>query len=215
VRALRLALDARAAAAARLSTAFWTAVAWLRLRAHGARIGRGLRVRGPLRLHGHRTGTIVIGRACRIQSGFAGNAVGGDGRMALWVGPGAVLTIGDHVGLSNATIVCLSAVTVGDGALVGGGSRIYDTDFHSLDAAERARPGNPGARRAPVTIGSRAFVGAHAVLLKGTEVGAEAVVGAGAVVRGSVPAGEVWAGNPAVPLRRPRAAVRAALEAVR
>jgi acetyltransferase-like isoleucine patch superfamily enzyme len=215
VRALRLALDARAAAAARLSTAFWTAIAWVRLRAHGARIGRGLRVRGPLRLHCHRTATIAIGRACRIQSGFAGNAVGGNGRMGLWVGAGAVLTIGDRVGLSNATIVCLRAVTIGDGALVGGGSRIYDTDFHSLDAAERGRPGNPGARRAPVTIGPRAFVGAHAVVLKGASVGAEAVVGAGAVVRGTVPPCEVWAGNPAVPLRPARAVGRAPLELAR
>jgi acetyltransferase-like isoleucine patch superfamily enzyme len=215
VRALRLALDARGVAAAHLSTAFWTAVAWVRLRAHGARIGRGLRVRGPLRLHCHRTATIAIGRSCRIQSGFAGNAVGGNGRMTLWVGAGAVLTIGDAVGMSSATIVCLRAVTVGDGALLGGGCRIYDTDFHSLDAAERARPGNPGARRAPVTIGSRAFVGGHAVVLKGADVGVEAVVGAGAVVRGVVPPGEVWAGNPAVPLRRPRALGRAPLEAVR
>jgi acetyltransferase-like isoleucine patch superfamily enzyme len=209
---LRLTLDAGGAAAARLSTAFWTAVAWVRLRAHGARVGRGLRVRGPLRLHCHRTASILIGRACRIQSGFAGNAVGGNGRMALWVGAGAVLTIGDNVGLSNATIVCLRAVTIGDGALVGGDSKVYDTDFHSLDAAERGRPGNPGARRAPVTIGPRAFVGAHAVVLKGASVGAEAVIGAGAVVRGIVPAGEVWAGNPAVPLRRGNRAGRAPLE---
>ena len=132
--------------------------------------------------------------------------------MALWVGAGAVLTIGDRVGLSNSTIVCLRAVTIEDDALVGGDSKVYDTDFHSLDAAERARAGNPGARRAPVTIGPRAFVGAHAVVLKGSNVGAEAVVGAGAVVRGIVPPGEVWAGNPAVPLRR---AYRAPLEAVR
>ncbi|MET0554022.1 MAG: acyltransferase [Vicinamibacteria bacterium] len=212
---LRLALDARGAMAARLSTAFWTAVAWVRLRAHGARVGRGLRVRGPLRLHCHRAGSIRIGRACRIQSGFAGNAVGGDGRMALWVGAGAVLTIGDGVGLSNSTIVCLRAVTIGDGALVGGDTKVYDTDFHSLDAAERARPGNPGVRRSPVTIGPRVFLGAHALVLKGADVGAEAVIGAGSVVRGVVPAGEVWAGNPAAPLRRSHRPRRAPLEAVR
>jgi acetyltransferase-like isoleucine patch superfamily enzyme len=212
---LRLALDAWAVLAAHLSTALWTAVARVRLRAHGARVGRGLRVRGPLRLHCHRRGAIVIGRACRIQSGFAGNAVGGNGRMALWVGADAVLTIGDRVGLSNATIVCLRSVTIGDGALVGGDCKIYDTDFHSLDAAERTRPGNPGARRAPVSIGARAFVGAHAVVLKGADVGEEAVVGAGAVVRGTVPPGEVWAGNPAAPLRRPRPRGWVPLEAAR
>ena len=60
-----------------LSTRFWTVVAYVRLRAHGADVGRGLRVRGPIRLHCHRTGRIRIGDSCRIQSGFAGNAVGG------------------------------------------------------------------------------------------------------------------------------------------
>jgi acetyltransferase-like isoleucine patch superfamily enzyme len=90
----------------------------------------------------------------------------------------------------------MSAVTIEDGALIGGGTRIYDTDFHSLDPAERARPGNPGVRTAAVSIGRRAFVGGHTLLLKGVRVGAESVVGAGSVIRGDVPEREIWAGNP-------------------
>ena len=197
MRALRLALAAAAAARAHASVAWWSLVARARLRAHGATVGRGLRVRGPIRLHCHRTGSIRVGDGCRIQSGFAGNAVGGGSRMAFWVGPGARLELGDRVGLSNSTIVCLRSVTIGDEALLGGGSAVYDTDFHSLDAEERSRPGNPGVRSAPVRVGRRAFVGGHSVLLKGTIVGEGAVVGAGSVVRGEVPPGQVWAGNPA------------------
>jgi len=200
--AFRVVLAAMAIARGRLSTALWSAVARARLRAHGAVVGPGLRVRGPIRLHCHRTAAIRIGRDCRMQSGFAGNAVGGNERMALWVGPGGRLVIGDRVGLSNATVVCMDAVTVEDGALVGGGARIYDTDFHSLDPDERSRPGNPGVRTAPVRIGRRAFVGGHAILLKGTTVGEAAVVGAGAVVRGEVPAREIFTGNPARRVRR-------------
>lgn len=190
-------------AVAAISVQFWSAVARVVLWAHGARVGRSLRVRGPLRLHCHRTGSISIGDDCRIQSGFAGNAVGGDGRMALWVGPGGRLTVGRGVGLSSSTIVCMDSVTIEDGALVGGGTRIYDTDFHSLDPEERARPGNPGVRTAPVRIGRGAFVGGHSILLKGVRVGNESVVGAGSVIRGDVPEHEVWAGNPG---RRMRAA---------
>jgi acetyltransferase-like isoleucine patch superfamily enzyme len=181
---------------ARISVAFWSSIARLTLWAHGARVGRGLRVRGALRLHCHRTGSIRIGDDCRIQSGFAGNAVGGDGRMAIWVGPSGRLTIGRSVGLSSSTIVCMNTVTIEDGALVGGGARIYDTDFHSLDPLERTSAGNPGVRTAPVVIGRRAFVGGHTILLKGVHVGADSVVGAGSVIRGNVPAREVWAGNP-------------------
>ena len=197
MKGVRFALAAAAALGASASTVFWTLWARLRLRAHGAAVGQGLRVRGPLRLHCHRTATIRVGDHCRIQSGFGGNPVGGNGRMSLWVGPGATLTLGDRVGLSNSTIVCLQSVTLEDDVFLGGDSKIYDTDFHSLDPRERGEPHNPGARTAPVVIRRRAFVGGHAILLKGTTIGEAAVVGAGSVVRGAVPALQVWAGNPA------------------
>lgn len=197
MKGVRLLMGAAAVLAARVSTASWTLWARLRLRAHGAVIGRGLRVRGPLRLHCHRTARIHIGDHCRIQSGFAGNPVGGNGRMSIWVGPGATLTLGHRVGLSNSTIVCLQSVTVEDDVFLGGDSKVYDTDFHSLDPRERGEPGNPGARTAPVVIRRRAFVGGHSLLLKGATIGEAAVVGAGSVVRSAVPAMQVWAGNPA------------------
>lgn len=197
MKGLRLGLAATCALEARVSTVFWSLLARLRLRAHGATVGNGLRVRGPLRLHCHRTARIRIGDHCRVQSGFAGNPVGGNGRMSLWVGPGASLTLGDRVGLSNSTIVCLQSVTLGDDVFLGGDSKVYDTDFHSLDPRDRKEPGNPGARTAPVVIGRRAFVGGHVIVLKGTIVGEAAVVGAGSVVRCAVPALQVWAGNPA------------------
>ena len=201
MRAVRLLLAGLEVARAHASIRFWTAVAYVRLRAHGAQVGRGLRVRGPIRLRCHRTGAIRIGPRVRIQSGFAGNAVGGGQRMSLWVGRDAVLTIGAGAGLSNSTIVCLREVEIGDGVFLGGDSKVYDTDFHSLDADQRARPGNVGARTAPVVIGPRAFVGGHSILLKGTSVGEASIVGAGSVVRGRVPPGELWTGNPAGPVR--------------
>ncbi len=169
-------------------------------------------MRGPLRLHCHHTGSIRIGDHCRIQSGFAGNPVGGGARMALWVGPGARLTLGDRVGLSNSTIVCLQSVTIDDDVFLGGDSRIYDTDFHSVDADERGRPGNPGTRTPPWSCAPRAFVGGHSILLKGVTVGEEAVVGAGSVVRSNVPDRQIWAGNPAVFVRDLRAGERSPLD---
>lgn len=178
------------------SVALWTLLARLRLWAHGASVGRGLRVRGPLHLHCHRSAAIRIGNDCRIQSGFSGNPVGSFTPMALWVGAGGTLTIGNGVGLSNSTIVCLHAVSIDDEAYLGGGCRIYDTDFHPIDPEDRLRtPG--GGRGVPVRVGRRAFVGGHSLLLKGAMVGAAAVVGAGSVVRGRVPPCEIWTGNPA------------------
>lgn len=43
-------------------------------------------------------------------------------------------------------------------------------------------------------------IGANATILPGVHIGRGAKIGAGAVVTKSVPAGEVWVGNPAKPL---------------
>jgi acetyltransferase-like isoleucine patch superfamily enzyme len=64
-------------------------------------------------------------------------------------------------------------------------------------------PGEPRLRsawdesRCGVTVGDNVWVGALCVLLPGTVIGDNAVIGAGSVVRGEVPAGELWAGAPA------------------
>jgi hypothetical protein len=47
-------------------------------------------------------------------------------------------------------------------------------------------------------LGRNTWVGARAIVLKGTTIGDDSVVGSGSVVRGEVPAGVVVAGNPAV-----------------
>jgi acetyltransferase-like isoleucine patch superfamily enzyme len=52
-----------------------------------------------------------------------------------------------------------------------------------------------------VTIGDNVWVGASCVLLPGTVIGDNAIVAAGSVVRGTVPAGELWGGTPARHIR--------------
>jgi carbonic anhydrase/acetyltransferase-like protein (isoleucine patch superfamily) len=50
-----------------------------------------------------------------------------------------------------------------------------------------------------VTVGKRAYVGVGAILLPGTSIGDDSVVGAGAVVHGIIPPGSLVMGNPAKP----------------
>ena len=47
-----------------------------------------------------------------------------------------------------------------------------------------------------------ATIGAGSTILPGLEIGEDAMVGAGSVVTKNIPAGEVWAGNPAKFLRK-------------
>lgn len=144
----------------------------------------------------HPTAHVDIGNHVRWNSGFGNNPVGAALRVIVWVGRGASLKIGNGVGISNATIVATHSVTIGNDVLIGGDSRIYDTDFHPIDPEQRS--GRPvAARSAAVTIHDRAFLGAHVTVLKGVTIGADAVIAACSLVTKDVPPAEVWGGNPA------------------
>jgi acetyltransferase-like isoleucine patch superfamily enzyme len=148
----------------------------------------------------HNAGRTVIGRGVRINSGPS-NYVGGDRRMAIWVGKAGRLEIGDGCALSNSTIVCTDRVVIGEHAFIGGSCDIYDTDFHQLDAESRIRNEGP-IGHGPVLIGPKAFIGGGTMILKNVTIGEGAVVGARSLVTRSIPAYEIWAGCPARFIRK-------------
>lgn len=123
------------------------------------------------------------------------------------------LHVGDDAVLVGAQFMCSSSVVVGARTVLSYGVVVADADFHPLDPTDRrvdceanAPEGDRTARlpfpSRPVVIGADVRVGIGAVLLKGTRLGDGAVVAAGAVVTGEVPAGSGAVGNPArvVPL---------------
>ena len=148
-------------------------------------------------------GRITIGEGTRINSGPRHNPIGGDTRAVL-VCRGGRIHVGKNCGLSNCAIVSDTEVTIDNGVMVGGGVKIYDTDFHNVEASRRSleRVGVYHGRSTRVLIKSNAFIGAHSLILKGVVVGENSVVGAGSVVTASIPDNEVWAGNPARKIRK-------------
>lgn len=174
-----------------------TVVGYLKLVVFGrARIGRGVSVAGLIRVKVFPGGRLIIGDGVRFQSGFRYNPVGSESVTGIWVGPKGTLDIGAEAGMSGTTLVCMEKVTIGRGTLIGGGTRIYDTDFHALTPEKRKNePGNIPTK--PVVIGSDCFIGGYCMILKGVTIGDGAVVGAGSVVAKDIPAGQIWAGNPA------------------
>lgn len=107
------------------------------------------------------------------------------------------IEIGDGTGISGASIVARSGITIGKRVLIGAGACIWDTDFHPLDPDLRREHSTRGAKCAPITIEDEVFIGARSIILKGVSIGRGAVIGAGTVVTKDVRAGDIVAGNPA------------------
>ena len=167
----------------------------IQLRIRRVVVGNGLVVNGKLLISGQ--GEIRIGNSVTINSSLQSNPVGGGVRTALYVGPGAVLEIGNGVGISNAIIYALSQISIGDNVFIGGGTQIYDTDFHAISYSDRVLHGDLNKQTRRVDIDEGAFIGAKSIILKGVRIGARSVIAAGSVVVKDIPANEIWGGNPA------------------
>ena len=125
------------------------------------------------------------------------------------LGPEGTCTVGDFTLLNGALVMAQARISIGSYCLISWNVGIADSDFHPLDPAARRidaqalapylpdRPPRPPIETRPVTIGDNVWIGMHAVILKGVEIGENSVVAAGAVVTKNVPANVVVAGNPA------------------
>lgn len=175
----------------------------LRRQLWSRRLGTRVASLGPLcQIVGH--------RHLRIGSGFRA------GRM-LWLeaveGYGTQtftprLSIGERVSCSDAVhIACAFELHIGNDVLMG--SKVHVTDHnHGLyqGVGPQSSPEEPpGARElhgAPVHIGDRVFLADHVVVLPGSRIGNGVVVGANAVVRGTLPDNTLCVGAPARPIKR-------------
>lgn len=143
-------------------------------------------------------GQFHIGKDFSMNNGIVGNPIGCHDRCTFFVDKGAVLSIGDHVGMSQSALICHESITIGNYVKIGGGVKIFDTDFHSLDPILRSGNAEIDVKaKAPVVVKDHVFIGAFSIILKGVMIGANSIIGAGSVVTKSIPENQIWGGNPA------------------
>lgn len=162
--------------------------------------GENLKIQGRLFLVSNTKDGIVIGDNVVINSRVSSNPIGGDTKTILFAKGNGKIRIGNGCGISNATLFACESITIEDNVMIGGSVKIYDTDFHWINYKRRIN--EPGGITKPVVIKKGAFIGAHSIVLKGVIIGEKAVVGAGSVVTKNVPDNEIWAGNPAVFIKK-------------
>jgi acetyltransferase-like isoleucine patch superfamily enzyme len=144
-------------------------------------------------------GEIVLGE--HVQFGWKASPLFYTGYCHVEVSNlGARIEFGDRVEFNNNAMLKSEGpgIRIGRDALFGAHVEIFDSNFHDLDPRRR-HGGTP--RMAPVEIGENVFVGMSVKVLKGVTIGADSVIGAGAVVTSSIPAGVIAAGNPARVIR--------------
>lgn len=162
--------------------------------------GKKLNIVGKIRLHGN--GTFEMGNNVSIYSKPNVNPCAGGLETHLTCNNGAILKIGNHVGVSHCAITAAKSVIIEDDVLIGSNCMITDTDFHSIDFEKRNSLNDDTVKTAPILIKKGAFIGARSIILKGVTIGEYSIIGAGSVVTKSVPDGEIWAGNPAKFLKK-------------
>ena len=145
-------------------------------------------------------GKIIIGNNLRMNNGNAANNIGYTSRCVFRVEGGATLSIGENVGMSQTVLCAIDAdIIIGKYTLLGGGVKIYSSDFHSINFKDRREPESldkSNRKSAPVIIGDDCFVGAGTIILKGVTIGDRCIIGAGSVVTKSIPADSIVVGNP-------------------
>ncbi len=167
---------------------------------HDTVIAKGVLVNGIIRIYGK--GKTIIEEDVRINSRLRNNPIGGQTYTSIYVRNNATVKIGKGTGISNSSIFADNKIEIGSFTKIGGGVKIYDTDFHSLNYTNRMDKRTDRAPSSPVVIGDNVFIGAQSIILKGVTIGNRAIIGAGSVVTKDIPNDEIWGGNPAKFIRK-------------
>ncbi len=180
-------------------------MAWYRFRSPilawlwGVGHGKNLLFQGKSIIRTRRKKEIVVGNDVVFNSDITTNLVGLINPTILDTRFGGKIEIGDRTGASSVVISSKKSVKIGSRCKIGGNVRIFDHDFHSLDASIRCTSEDRNnIRSSEIEIGDDCFIGTNSILLKGTKIGARSIVAAGSVVFGlKVPPDSLVKGNPA------------------
>lgn len=90
-----------------------------------------------------------------------------------------------------------SLITIGDATTISADVVFLTHDYSISKGLKLIDPQLSGRFLKPVAVGSNSFIGMRTILLPGTKLGDNVIVGAGSVVKGTFPDNVIIAGNPA------------------
>ena len=145
---------------------------------HGIKRSKGAWFSGAPLIRTRNSGSVVIGEGTCLQSRSRLNLVGIVNQCVIDTRAGGSVYIGKNSGITSCVINSRERIHIGDNVNIGGNVRIFDHDFHSLNALKRRSFATdfPSVRSLPVNIGDDVFIGTNAIILKGSDIGARTIV---------------------------------------
>jgi len=128
----------------------------LYLKIYNVSIGKNLKIKGLP--HIRNAGTFIINENVRINSRISANPIGGNCRCYFVIGKDAELIIGKGTAISNSALNCYKSITIEENVMIGGNCKIYDTDFHPLNAFKRKNNDKITIIKKPIQIKKNASV---------------------------------------------------------
>ena len=151
-----------------------------------------------------RSSEISLGDGVVVKSSFLSNLIGLYQRSIIIARAGGKVILDNDVRMSATTIYSRASIRIGKHTSIGANVKIFDHDFHPVDPEERLEHPNSGMKCKPIEIGENVFIGCNCIILKGSKIGNNCVVGAGSVVSGEFEDNCIIAGNPAQKIRKLR-----------
>ena len=145
---------------------------------------------------------VVLGRDVQIYNfvNLYGCEIGDETRIGTFVEIQKGATVGARCKISSHTFIC-EGVEIEDEVFIGHGVQFINDRYPRATRPDGSPQTEADWTLERTRVRRGASVGTGAVVLGGIEIGARAIIGAGAVVTRDVPAGATVAGNPARILR--------------
>ncbi len=117
-----------------------------------------------------------------------------DGPVYIKILENSKINIGDNCFFNhNCCITAMDSITIGNDCMFANNVTIIDHNHTILN--NKASKDNYDIKQ--ITIGNNVWCGANVIILKGTKIGNNSIIAAGAVVNTNVPDNEIWGGVPA------------------
>jgi acetyltransferase-like isoleucine patch superfamily enzyme len=183
----------------------------LRARLKGCEVGRRTRLSWSVEFH---TGCgISLGDDVEVLRNTTLDGTSALGGRALRIGAasrlkenvwcacyGGSIEIGERVLIGrNSVLHGHGGIVVGNQTMIGSNVTVVSSEHVYWKGSESFQ--SQGFTREPIVVGDNVWIGANTVVLAGSCIERDVVVGAGAVVRGTLKSGYVYAGVPAMRLK--------------